>query len=131
MNNLNEILESIELLKREMRNEYEKLGNDLEKETDKIIAEINKRTDKGLSSIKVKFKAVSADEVVKARLSAQHTQAEAAALVGFTTRAWRSWEAGDRVMRRSVLNQYLDLTLSARHSENAVKRGSAKEAGQE
>ena len=49
----------------------------------------------------------SPDEIKKARTSAGHTQTEAATLIGYTLRAWQMWEAGDRPMRRSVLDLYL------------------------
>lgn len=74
---------------------------------------------------------VSSDAVKEARAFFNHTQKQAAELIGYTERAWRSWEAGSRTMRRNLYDNYIFRAESARHSENAVERGSAKEVGQE
>jgi putative transcriptional regulator len=49
-------------------------------------------------------------EVRAARNAAGLTQAEAAALVGFTARAWQAWELGQNSMRPAILRNFEALT---------------------
>lgn len=48
------------------------------------------------------------DEIRAARLKAGLTQQEAAALIGYTLRAWESWEGGKRGMRRALFDHFLE-----------------------
>ena len=50
------------------------------------------------------------DDVRAARLSAGHTQAEAAELVGYHTRSWQKFEAGEKAMRPASFELYTILT---------------------
>lgn len=45
------------------------------------------------------------EEIVSARKLAGLTQAEAAAMLGYTERTVRRWEAGESKMRRVLLDQ--------------------------
>ena len=44
------------------------------------------------------------------RKAAGLTQSEAAALIGFTRRAWQSWEIGARSMRPQLLRMFKKIT---------------------
>ena len=46
--------------------------------------------------------------IKKARKAANLSQAEAAALVGYTRYAWCRWESGDRPMRAAVFQMFRD-----------------------
>lgn len=50
---------------------------------------------------------VTPEQIRAARLKSGLTQQEAAALIGYTYRAWQSWEAGERGMRRALFEQFL------------------------
>jgi putative transcriptional regulator len=54
----------------------------------------------------VKLKNPKPDEIRAARLKAELTQEEAAALIGYTLRAWESWEGGQRGMRRALFELF-------------------------
>ena len=47
--------------------------------------------------------------IKKARLEAGLTQSSAAALIGYTRRAWQSWEIGARKMRLQLLEAFKKL----------------------
>lgn len=49
----------------------------------------------------------TSDTIVTARQRAGHTQAQAAAAVGVTARAWQQYEASDRAMPSSAWWLYL------------------------
>lgn len=48
------------------------------------------------------------EQIRAAREKAGLTQHEAAALIGYTYRAWQSWEAGERGMRRALYEMFLE-----------------------
>jgi DNA-binding transcriptional regulator YiaG len=52
-------------------------------------------------------KALQPDQIRAARERAGLTQAQAAALIGYTRRAWQEWEAGTRGMRRALFDLFL------------------------
>jgi DNA-binding transcriptional regulator YiaG len=53
---------------------------------------------------------VSKTEVKAARAAAGLTQREAAAVIGYTRRAFQDWETGKRNMRRVLYEQFLQKT---------------------
>lgn len=50
----------------------------------------------------------SPTEIREARLKTGLTQEEAAALIGYTLRAWESWEGGQRGMRRALFDLFIE-----------------------
>jgi DNA-binding transcriptional regulator YiaG len=57
-------------------------------------------------------KAPSPEEIKAARQKAGLTQSDAAALIGYTTRAWQDWEAGKRGMRRVLFSLFNDIVAA-------------------
>jgi len=55
-----------------------------------------------------KSKAPQPEEIRAARDKAGLTQEDAAALIGYTRRAWQDWEAGARGMRRALFELFLE-----------------------
>lgn len=62
------------------------------------------------SSGRMKKATVSKTEVKAARAAAGLTQREAAAVIGYTRRAFQDWETGKRNMRRVLYEQFLQKT---------------------
>lgn len=54
----------------------------------------------------MKPKKVTPEEVRRARTWAGLTQEAAAAVIGYTRRAWQDWESGARGMRRALLEMF-------------------------
>jgi putative transcriptional regulator len=64
-----------------------------------------------------KSKAPQPEQIRAAREQAGLTQAQAAALIGYTMRAWQEWEAGNRGMRRALLELFIQRAREKRESE--------------
>jgi DNA-binding transcriptional regulator YiaG len=58
----------------------------------------------------VNLKHPSKHQVKKARLASGLTQTQAAAIIGYSMRAWQDWESGARKMRRFVFDKFVELT---------------------
>lgn len=58
------------------------------------------------------------NEIRTARIAANLTQSQAAALVEYSMRAWQDWEAGKRKMRQSVFNRFIQLTQGDNNVHN-------------
>jgi DNA-binding transcriptional regulator YiaG len=56
----------------------------------------------------VKKPKVSKEDIRAARLKAKLTQSDAAALIGYTVRAWEDWEAGKRNMRLVLFEMFIE-----------------------
>jgi DNA-binding transcriptional regulator YiaG len=55
-----------------------------------------------------KPKAPNPDQIKAAREKSGLTQTDAAALIGYTKRAWQDWEAGKRGMRRLLFDLFVE-----------------------
>lgn len=54
-----------------------------------------------------KSRAPRPEEIRAVREKSGLTQEEAAALIGYTRRAWQEWEAGTRGMRRALFDLFV------------------------
>lgn len=59
-----------------------------------------------------KPKTPTPEEVRAARLKWDLTQKDAAALIGYTRRAWQDWESGERRMRKVLLSLFNDIAAA-------------------
>lgn len=61
----------------------------------------------------MKQKSPTAAEIRAARIKSGLTQTAAAALIGYTKRAWQDWEAGKRGMRHMLFELFEQRTKSS------------------
>ena len=64
-----------------------------------------------------KSKAPQPEQIRAAREQAGLTQEQAAALIGYTMRAWQEWEAGNRGMRKALFELFIQRTKGSGDSE--------------
>lgn len=55
-----------------------------------------------------KSKTAQPEEIRAVREKAGLTQEDAAALIGYTRRAWQDWEAGKRGMRKALFELFVE-----------------------